>query len=151
MCCAVASIPSPEQVTPDTPLRLGIAAALAFPDGSMTASGLRREAARGRLVVERIAGKDYTTLRNIEEMRKKCRDQVREPDCGSQHTPSTPQPTHPTAGFAGTPIGSSEMDRAKSARAALHKIARAPSAPSENTSPANTSPIEGAAVIPLKS
>src|ERR1700738_4953650 len=146
MCCAVASIPSPEQVTPDTPLRLGIAAALAFPDGSMTASGLRREAARGRLVVERIAGKDYTTLRNIEEMRKKCRDQVREPDCGSN-----PQPTHPTAGFAGTPIGSSEMDRAKSARAALHKIARAPSAPSENTSPANTSPIEGAAVIPLKS
>jgi hypothetical protein len=26
----------------DTPLRLGVAAALAFPDGSMTASGLRR-------------------------------------------------------------------------------------------------------------
>jgi hypothetical protein len=39
---------------------------LAFPDGSMSASGLRREAARGRLVIERIAGKDYTTLANIE-------------------------------------------------------------------------------------
>ena len=38
----------------DQPLRLAVAAALAFPDGSMTASGLRREAARGRLVVERI-------------------------------------------------------------------------------------------------
>jgi hypothetical protein len=31
---------------PDTPLRLGIAAALAFPDGSMTAAGLRREGGR---------------------------------------------------------------------------------------------------------
>jgi hypothetical protein len=73
MCCAVASIPSPEQVTPDTPLRLEIAAALAFPDGSMTAAGLRREAARGRLVIERIAGKDYTTLAHIERMREACR------------------------------------------------------------------------------
>ena len=60
-------IPSAEAISPNTPLRLGIAAALAFPDGTMTASGLRREAARGRLVVERIAGKDYTTLANIDE------------------------------------------------------------------------------------
>ena len=37
----------------DTPLRLAVAAAV--PDGSMTASGLRREAARGRLVIERTA------------------------------------------------------------------------------------------------
>jgi hypothetical protein len=72
-CCAVASIPPPEKITPDTPLRLEIAAALAFPDGSMTASGLRRESARGRLVVERIAGKDYTTLAHIERMRELCR------------------------------------------------------------------------------
>ena len=62
MCCAVAVIPPLEWVTLDTPLRLGVAALLAFPDGSMTAPGLRREAARGRLVIERIAGKDYTTL-----------------------------------------------------------------------------------------
>src|SRR5690242_19871347 len=68
MCCAVASVPSPEQVTPDAPLRLEIAAKIAFPDGSMTASGLRREADRGHLVIERIAGKDYTTLVNIERM-----------------------------------------------------------------------------------
>ena len=43
------SQPARDQVTPDTPLRLDTAAALAFPDGSMTVSGLRREAARGRL------------------------------------------------------------------------------------------------------
>ena len=42
MCCAVVAIPSPDLVTPDT-LRLGIAAAIAFPDGSMAAAGLRRE------------------------------------------------------------------------------------------------------------
>src|SRR5271166_407365 len=95
----------PDKVDPSAPLRLEIAAVIAFPDGSMTASGLRREGARGRLTIERIAGKDYVTLRSIEAMRTKCRDQVREPDCGSN-----PQPTHPTAGFAGTPIGSSEMD-----------------------------------------
>src|SRR6476620_541022 len=83
MCCAVASIPSPEQVTPDTPLRLEIAATMAFPDGSMSAAGLRREAARGRLVIERIAGQDYTTLAEIERMRELCRLHPREPDFGS--------------------------------------------------------------------
>jgi len=62
---------------PNSPLRLGVAAKMAFPDGSMTASGLRREISRGRLTVERIAGKDYTTLRNIEQMRELCRVQAR--------------------------------------------------------------------------
>jgi hypothetical protein len=42
MCCAVASIPAPEQVAADTPLRLGIAAMIAFSDGgSMTAAAVR--------------------------------------------------------------------------------------------------------------
>src|SRR3974390_2043577 len=57
----------------DTPLRLDVAAALAYPDGSMTACGLRREAKRGRLVIERTAGKDYTTLGHINRMRELCR------------------------------------------------------------------------------
>jgi hypothetical protein len=48
-----------------------------FPFGGMTVSGLRREAARGRLSIERIANKDFTTLRNIDEMRKLCRVEVR--------------------------------------------------------------------------
>ena len=80
-CCAIASIPAPDKITPDTPLRLGVAAALAFPDGSMTASGLRREAERGRLVIERVAGKDFTTLANIERMRELCRRRPRDRDC----------------------------------------------------------------------
>jgi hypothetical protein len=61
-----------QDVPLDAPLRLGIAARLAYPDGSMTASGLRKEAGRGRLAIERVAGKDYTTLSAIAEMRKKC-------------------------------------------------------------------------------
>jgi hypothetical protein len=48
-----------DTIRPDRPLRLNIAAALAYPDGSMTASGLRREHKRGRLIIERTAGKDY--------------------------------------------------------------------------------------------
>jgi hypothetical protein len=67
------ALPPRDQIADDAPLRLGVAAALAYPDGSMTASGLRREAKRGRLVIERTAGKDYTTLRNIEHMRERCR------------------------------------------------------------------------------
>jgi hypothetical protein len=59
--------------TDTTPLRLKIAAERAFPGGGMTASGLRREADRGRLIVERIAGKDYTTMQAIADMRKLCR------------------------------------------------------------------------------
>lgn len=56
-----------------TPLRLKEAAELAFPGGGMTPSGLRREAQRGRLVIERIAGKDYVTLEAIAAMRQLCR------------------------------------------------------------------------------
>ena len=69
-----------DDIRPNTPLRLDAAAALAYPDGSMTASGLRREAKRGRLVIERTAGKDYTTLAAIERMRELCHVQPREYD-----------------------------------------------------------------------
>jgi hypothetical protein len=41
-------------VNPDDPIRLSKAASLAFPDGSMTSSGLRKEALRGRLIIERM-------------------------------------------------------------------------------------------------
>ncbi len=66
-------LPRLDAISRETPLRLAVAAALAYPDGSMTASGLRREADRCRLVIERTAGKDYTTLASIERMRALCR------------------------------------------------------------------------------
>ena len=59
-------------VNGDTPLRLDVAARIAFPRGGMTAASLRREAKRGRLVIERVAGKDYTTLNHIKRMRQLC-------------------------------------------------------------------------------
>src|ERR1700733_6736075 len=95
----------------DAPIRLSTAAAVAFPDGSMTASGLRREALRGRLVTERIAGKDYTTLAHIEQMRELCRVQVREPDCtngvrGSGVASPSPRPS----GSSRTAVGISPQD-----------------------------------------
>jgi integrase len=138
-------VPDPDQVKPDTPLRLDVAAALAFPDGSMTGSGLRKEAGRGRLVVERVAGKDYTTLADIERMRALCRVPRKEFASGC-----VPASEMKTARSAGERSGSSETDRARSARAALQKIARTPSERSVSTSPVSTAPTEPAAVIPLR-
>lgn len=75
-------------VSAHTPIRLSTAAMMAFPDGTMTASGLRREGARGRLIVERIAGKDYTTLEYIERMRTLCRVEAKGRDFGGVRTGS---------------------------------------------------------------
>ena len=78
-------IPSRDEVGLDVPLRLSVAATLAFPDQSMTASGLRKEVGRGRLALERVAGKDYTTLAAIEKMRELCRQKPKDRDCGSEN------------------------------------------------------------------
>jgi hypothetical protein len=73
----------------DVPLRLKQAVELAFPFGGMTVSGLRRERDRGNLHIEKIAGKEFTTLRNIEEMRARCRAQLKAPDCGQNPRSAT--------------------------------------------------------------
>ena len=57
----------------DAPVRLARAVEIAFPHGGMTVSGLRKEAAKGRLIIERIAGKDFVTLAAISAMRAECR------------------------------------------------------------------------------
>jgi hypothetical protein len=85
-------------ITPTTPLRLKVAAALAFPDRSMSEKALRELGRAGKLTIEKIRGKDYTTLADIEEMRKLCRVQAKAPDsvhksgtekqCGSSATDS---------------------------------------------------------------
>jgi hypothetical protein len=118
-----ASSPRPDvseslvEIGPQTPLRLKIAAALAYPDGSMTASGLRKEAARGRLVIERTAGKDYTTLHAIEEMRKLCRHQPKVRDCGSEK-----QGAAKRAGSPIQPSGLSSTESIKRAQGAARTI-----------------------------
>src|ERR1700720_1584587 len=102
------------QIGPNTPLRLDVAAALAYPDGSMTASGLRREAGRGRLVIERTAGKDYTTLAAIERMRGLCRVSREGPASISKPIAATPPATSHTP-----PSGKSATRDTARARAAL--------------------------------
>ena len=117
---ALANLPPRDVIRPDTPFRLSVAAALAFPDGSMTASGLRRECARGRLVVERIAGKDYTTLANIERMRELCRVEAKVPGSGSESGGEDPL------------NGSSLTTAAKSAQARAKAISKRLKARSPN-------------------
>ena len=56
----------------DTPIRLADVIPIAFPYGGIKLSGLKSEIRNGRLKVIRIAGKDFTTLRYIEEMKSKC-------------------------------------------------------------------------------
>src|SRR4051794_36061387 len=72
-----------DQVEPHTRLLLKHAAEIAFPDGSMGASSLRREHTRGRLVIYRICGRDYTTLADIEQMVMLCRSDPKVLDCTS--------------------------------------------------------------------
>jgi hypothetical protein len=131
-------------IAPGTPLRLKVAAEVAFPCGGMTASGLRREAARGRLVIEMIAGKHYTTLESINEMREKCRVNPKVQDCGLNRNANGRQ------NLSAGRIGSSVTETAKFARAALEKTARTLNARSPTTSPPNTSPQDSATVTPLK-
>ncbi len=70
---------SRDKVSADSSLRLSIAATVAFADGSMLAAEQRREFIRGRLLIERIADKDRTTLANIERIRELCRVDARGP------------------------------------------------------------------------
>lgn len=82
----IPTLPPREFVTPDTPLRIAVAAALAFPDGSMSAAVLLGQAKNGRLDIQQIGRRYYTTLRAIEAMREKCRVDPRGRDYGcAQH------------------------------------------------------------------
>jgi hypothetical protein len=113
--------PPDYEITDDTPLRLDAAAKLAFPNGGMTASGLRREWARGKLDIYRVAGKDYTTLAAIKKMRIKCQDPYRRPDSTSDAAPTVPA------------TGSSSTKDNKSAQARLKMIAQGLKRRSPNT------------------
>src|SRR5579871_2341016 len=138
--------PPLDTIKPDTPLRLHVAAALAFPDGSMTENSLRKATTQGRLMHERLQGKIYTTLAWIADWRAACRVQPKASGSGS-----VPKSETRTARSGNARSGSSATAEAKSARAALQKIAKAPTRRSASTSSTSTSPTEGANVIQLRS
>jgi hypothetical protein len=102
------------EITLNTPLRLADAVKIAFPMGGMTVAGLRRERDRNRLVVEKIAGKEFTTLAHIERMRELCRAEAREPDFSLKPPAEMRTETSPTG-----QLGSSETTVGMSAQAAL--------------------------------
>lgn len=123
----------PSKVDRDTPLRLDVAAALAFPDNSMTMSSLRKERNAGRLETWMMAGKEFTSLAAIDEMVKQCRAQRRVP----ASTSSPPATTLPDGLLIARP-GSSETESERFAlEAALTRCLppKPPSAPisSEST------------------
>ncbi|OOO31430.1 UNVERIFIED_ORG: hypothetical protein BTE55_12395 [Rhizobium sophorae] len=100
-----------DNIATDAPLRLAHIIPLAFPHGGITVSGLRKEAARGRLMIMRIAGKDFTTLQAIEEMKQACRVPANLPASGYvQPTKIAPR------------SGSSSMAASNSAQAAVSMI-----------------------------
>jgi hypothetical protein len=130
----------PDNITASTMLRLETAARIAFPDGSLSLSAMRREAARGRLTTYRIAGKDFTTLADIEELKTTCRVQAKVRDCTSRKPKID----------AGS--GSSVTASEPSALAALRATAQALKQSLPPTSPQSTIPKPAAAaVIPMPS
>jgi hypothetical protein len=107
-------------IDPEAPLRLEDAIKVAFPLGGMTVSGLRREIARGRLVVEEIAGKQFTTLANIKRMRELCRVEAKVQGFSSRQHVEMRKANSPTE-----PPGSSATMAAMSAQDAVRmKLAR---------------------------
>lgn len=94
----------------DTPLRLDVAAKVAFPRGGMTSSGLRREAKRGRLIIERVAGKDYTTLNHIRGMRELCRVSKDSQDSGHGKRGLTSMVAIPPSGLSSMEVGKLALD-----------------------------------------
>lgn len=139
--------PQPASVGADTPLRLDVAAAVAFPDGTICVKSLRREASRGRLVIERVAGKDYTTLAHIQRMRELCRLAVKVQDSGSAPSGETAAAASPTPAS-----GSSATAATRRARDAALAIAKGLSEGCKTTSRASTSTARHKGnVVPIRS
>jgi hypothetical protein len=132
---------------PEDPLRLKVAVKVAFPAGGMTVSGLRREARCGRLVIERIAGKDFTTLAAIEKMRGLCRLQQKDRASGCV----SPGAAEPGASPMPPSISSETANIRRAQAAALATVTEL----KENSKPISTGSIRrkraGASVIPLTS
>ncbi len=128
---------APDDIARNSPLRLAEAARIAFPGGTMTEDGLRKEAKRGTLAIFRVAGKDFTTLADIERMIEACR--VPQKASGST---SKARETKP--------YGSSGTEKSVSPQAAALAIAKGLKSGSRPTLKADT-PRSGGSVISLQS
>lgn len=86
-------VPDRSEISNETPLRLQVALALAFPDGGMTVPSLRRERNAGRLSTCLIAGKEFTTLDDIARMVAACRRAPPSSSSGDAQPSSAPPAT----------------------------------------------------------
>ena len=73
-----------EQTSRNSPIRLEVAAKLAFPDGAVKTPALREQIKIGRLVAWEISGKHFTSLFEIDRMLEKCRVIPSRPASGSE-------------------------------------------------------------------
>jgi len=143
------------KVKPDDFLPLDEAARLGFPhDPRVKGSSLRREHKKGRLAIYRVAGKDCTTLADVERMKELCRIQEKAPASTSSELGETR-----AADSSNAACGASEMDAAKSAldsaraRVTALRQSQAPNSktPSPPTSGPNGKSRATATVVHLKS
>ena len=81
-------IPDRSEITADTLLSLGVAARLAFPDGSMSGLALRNAATRGDLGHAKLGGCVSSTLADIERMVSACWVKAEPRRCGRQGAPA---------------------------------------------------------------
>src|ERR1700722_2577542 len=88
----------------DTPQRLRVVAA----QFGLTAAALRTEAKRGRLVISRVGGKDWTSVGEVQRMFGLCRVSPKESDSGFGLPEATKEPR-----------SSSETAQSRSAQDAL--------------------------------
>jgi hypothetical protein len=129
--CAVVNNMATRDYDKSVPIRINLAAKIAFPDGSIGPKGLRKERDAGRLVTEIIADREYVTLAAIEEMRELCRVRPKEPALSGEKragSPTAPFPTPPD-GMSAKETASIAQEKAKQILARLKKSSRAFSSP----------------------
>jgi hypothetical protein len=144
------ALPIPDNITPDTPLPLEMATRIAFPNGTMTVSGLRNEIRKGTLQASKIAGRIFVTLAGITRMIEQCR--ITEADENTRvrnsisGTPNDPAAQSDGSSWTAPPT----VSASSAAQAHLNQIAQRLKKPSPDILPKSTSPTS-AKVVPIKS
>jgi len=139
----------PDYVDPNHPIMLEAAARIAFPDGSMTVSGLRNEIRKGNLQASKLAGRIYVTISDIQQMRVRCKIGAGV-EARAHNSISANQSGPVGRGFGSSSTRHQPASASNAAQEHLRVIAQRLKKPLPNTLPKNTSQIS-AAVIPIKS
>ena len=145
-----ARLPDREAITPNTPLHLETAAALAFPDGSISALALRNAAARGELEHMRIGGRILTKLAWIEEFTERCRQKPRGRAYGGAEEPRDRTASAET-GTGSSRTMTEPVSAQASAQLVLENLRRQHKTPSLGTSSNSVKPRANVTVLPRPS